>query len=134
MASSCSCFGGLRRPAPVLCGVLGIAVFASLGLPGLNGFPGEFLIFKGSLPLVPWATVLALAGLLITAIFLLTLLQRVFHGPLNPQWAGFADLTTRERWILAPFIGLIFLLGVYPQAVVGLLNRTMIELVHQLPP
>ena len=60
---------------------MGIALFSSLGLPGLNGFVGEFLIFKGAFPLVTWATALSVIGLLVTAIFLLTILQRVFSGP-----------------------------------------------------
>src|SRR5208282_4008702 len=75
-------FGGLRQAAPVFCGLMGIALFASLGLPGLNGFPGEFLIFKGALHLSARAALLSIPGLLLTAIFLLTLMQRVFHGPL----------------------------------------------------
>ena len=66
---------------------MGIALFSSLGLPGLNGFVGEFLIFKGSFPLVSWATSISLLGLLATAIFILGILQRVFSGPLNEKWA-----------------------------------------------
>ena len=50
-------FGGLRKVAPVFCGLMGIALFSSLGLPGLNGFVGEFLIFKGAFPLATWADV-----------------------------------------------------------------------------
>src|SRR5207247_5334732 len=84
--------GGLRKVAPVFCGLMGISLFASLGLPGLNGFIGEFLIFKGAFPLAGWATSLSVIGLLVTAIFLLTILQRVFSGPLEPKWAGFPDL------------------------------------------
>ncbi len=79
-------FGGLRKIAPVFCGLMGIALFSSLGLPGLNGFVGEFLIFKGVFPLAPWAASLSVLGLLVTAIFILTILQRVFSGPLNAQW------------------------------------------------
>src|SRR2546425_280685 len=73
-------FGGLRRVAPVFCGLMGIALFSSLGLPGLNGFIGEFLIFKGAFPLATWATAISALGLLVTAIFILTISQRVFHG------------------------------------------------------
>ena len=73
-------FGGLRKVAPVFCGLMGIALFSSLGLPGLNGFIGEFLIFQGAFPLATWATALSVIGLLITAIFILTILQRVFWG------------------------------------------------------
>ena len=89
-------FGGLRKVAPVFTGLMGIALFSSLGLPGLNGFIGEFLIFKGSFPLVTWATSLSVIGLLVTAIFILGILQRVFSGPLNEKWAGLPDLTTRR--------------------------------------
>src|ERR1035441_7756557 len=76
-------FGGLRKPMPVFCGLMGIALFSSLGLPGLNGFISEFLIFRGAFPIITWATALSALGLLLTAVFILTILQRVFHGPLN---------------------------------------------------
>jgi NADH-quinone oxidoreductase subunit M len=125
-------FGGVRKVAPVFAGLMGISVFASLGLPGLNGFIGEFLIFKGAFPLVTWATALAALGLLITAVFLLTLLQRVFQGPLNPKWSAFPDLTTAERWIVAPAVALMFLIGVYPQPVLHLLNATVLQFVTKL--
>jgi NADH-quinone oxidoreductase subunit M len=126
-------FGGLRKVAPVFCGLMGIALFSSLGLPGLNGFVGEFLIFKGVFPLASWAAALALVGLLVTAIFILTLLQKVFNGPLNTRWGHFADLTVSERVLVAPAIGLMFLLGIYPQLLVGSLNSTVMELVRRLP-
>ena len=71
---------------------MGIALFASLGLPGLIGFPGEFLIFKGVFPLDWWAAALALFGLLMTAVFLLTIVQRVFSGPLYERWASMPAL------------------------------------------
>ncbi len=125
-------FGGLRKVAPVFCGLMGIAVFASIGLPGLNGFVGEFLIFKGAFPLTAWATALALIGLLVTAVFLLTLVQRVFHGPLEPKWSGFADLTTGERLIVLPAIGLMLVVGIYPQLVLQFINPTVLRLVEQL--
>ena len=90
-------FGGLRKVAPVFTGLMGIALFSSLGLPGLNGFIGEFLIFKGSFPLVKWATSISVIGLLVTAIVILGVLQRVFSGPLHEKWSSFPDLTTGER-------------------------------------
>lgn len=125
-------FGGLRKVAPVFCGLMGIALFSSLGLPGLNGFIGEFLIFKGAFPLAWWAAALAVLGLLITAIFILTILQRVFNGPLNPQWSQVADLTLQERVLVAPAIALMFVLGVYPQVLLGTVNSTVLELVRHL--
>ena len=116
-------FGGLRRAMPVFSGLMGIATFASLGLPGLIGFPGEFLIFKGVFPLTHWAAALALLGLLMTAVFLLTMVQRVFSGPLKDRWAAMPDLTLAERCMLAPVIVLIFVVGLYPQLISGVLVR-----------
>jgi len=127
-------FGGLRKVAPVFCGLMGIAVFASLGLPGLNGFVGEFLVFKGAFALVPWATALAALGLLITAVFLLTLLQKVFHGPLNPKWARLPDLDAAERLLLLPAVALMFALGINPQLVIRMTNETVLGLIRQLEP
>jgi NADH-quinone oxidoreductase subunit M len=125
-------FGGLRKVAPIFCGLMGIALFSSLGLPGLNGFIGEFLIFKGAFPLASVPTAVAVLGLLVTAIFILTLLQRVFNGPLHAKWAGFADLTTQERILLAPAIALMFVLGIYPQLLLGFINSTSMEIVKNL--
>jgi NADH-quinone oxidoreductase subunit M len=90
-------FGGLRKVVPVFCGLMGIALFSSMGLPGLNGFVGEFLIFKGAFPLAIWPTSASVLGLLLTAIFILTILQRVFSGPLQEKWSPMPDLTVRER-------------------------------------
>jgi NADH-quinone oxidoreductase subunit M len=126
-------FGGIRKVAPVFCGLMGIALFSSLGLPGLNGFVGEFLIFKGAFPLAMISTAVSVIGLLITAIFILTVLQRVFNGPLNEKWSTLPDLTTRERTMLAVPIALMFVLGVYPQLLLGLINHTVVEMVKQLP-
>ena len=125
-------FGGLRKIAPVFCGLMGIALFSSLGLPGLNGFIGEFLIFKGVFPLVPWAAALAVIGILVTAIFILTIIQRVFAGPLNEKWSGFPDLTLAERALLAVPIALMFVLGVWPQLILGVVNSTAVKIVEQL--
>ncbi len=125
-------FGGLRKVAPVFCGLMGIALFSSLGLPGLNGFIGEFLIFKGVFPLAGWAASLSTLGLLLTAIFLLGIMQRVFAGPLNPSFAHMPDLTTAERLSLFPALALMVTLGIYPQLVLGVINSTVLHLVQQI--
>jgi NADH-quinone oxidoreductase subunit M len=125
-------FGGLRKVVPVFTGLMGIALFSSLGLPGLNGFVGEFLIFKGSFPLVTWATSLSVIGLLITAIFILGILQRVFYGPLGEKWAHLPDLSLGERLTLVPVIGLMFALGLYPQLILGVVNHTAIQMALHL--
>jgi NADH-quinone oxidoreductase subunit M len=121
-------FGGLRQAAPVFCGLMGIALFASLGLPGLNGFPGEFLIFKGALHLATKSALLSIPGLLLTAIFLLTILQRVFSGPLPGKWSGWPDLTLRERLTVLPVMALIFALGLFPQLLTGVANPAVMQL------
>ncbi|HEX3797800.1 MAG TPA: NADH-quinone oxidoreductase subunit M [Verrucomicrobiae bacterium] len=125
-------FGGLRKVAPIFCGLMGISIFASLGLPGLNGFIGEFLIFKGAFALVTWATALSVIGLLVTAIFLLTVIQRVFNGPLNPKWSALPDLNWRERFIVLPATALMFLIGLYPQFLIGKINAAVLRIVEQL--
>lgn len=125
-------FGGLRRVIPVFSGLMGLVIFASLGLPGLNGFPGEFLIFKGSFPLAAWPSSIAVLGLLMTAVFLLTVIQKVFSGPVNPRWASLPDLTTAERLALAPAIALLFVFGLYPQLITGMLHGTITQWVLTL--
>jgi NADH-quinone oxidoreductase subunit M len=125
-------FGGIRKVVPVFTGLMGIALFSSLGLPGLNGFVGEFLIFKGVFPLAPWAAALSTIGLLVTAIFLLTLIQRVFCGPLNARWAQMPDLTLSERALVVVPIALMFLLGIWPQLVLGVIDATVMKMVQQL--
>src|SRR5204862_7922288 len=105
-------FGGVRSAAPVFAGLCGVALFSSLGLPGLNGFVGEFLIFRGVFGLEATAATIASLGLLAAAIFLLAFWQRVFHGPRAGAAAGdFADLDGRELAPLVPLVTLMFALG-----------------------
>ncbi len=126
-------FGGVRSAAPVFAGLCGIAMFSSLGLPGLNGFVGEFLIFRGVFGLAPWAAAVSTLGLLATALFLLTFWQRVFHGPAAGAGVKFRDLDTDERLTFAPLIVLMFLLGVVPQLLAGLINPLVNAWVANLP-
>ena len=116
-------FGGLRTAAPVLAGLMGIAIFSSLGLPGLNGFVGEFLIFSGAFKLVWWSAALAAIGLFVTAVFLLNIIQKVFTGPLPERWSKVPDLTSAEILTVAPAIALMFVLGIYPQVLIALFNK-----------
>jgi NADH-quinone oxidoreductase subunit M len=115
-------FGGVRTSAPVFAGLCGIALFSSLGLPGLNGFVGEFLIFRGVFGLAPAAAAISCVGLFVTALFLLTFWQRVFHGEVRGAAANFQDLSAREVVALAPALVLMFLLGVWPQLLMQLVN------------
>lgn len=113
-------FGGVRTAAPLFAGLCGVALFSSLGLPGLNGFVGEFLIFRGVFGLTPGVAALATLGLLATALFLLTFWQRVFHGPrAGAATSAFADVRGFELAALVPLVVLMVVLGVAP----GLLTR-----------
>jgi NADH-quinone oxidoreductase subunit M len=126
-------FGGVRTAAPVFAGFCGIALFSSLGLPGLNGFVGEFLIFRGVFGLAPWAAAIATLGLLATALFLLTFWQRVFHGPAAGAGKNFRDLDAGEIATLLPLIVLMFALGLFPQLLAGLINPLVTAWAATLP-
>jgi NADH-quinone oxidoreductase subunit M len=121
-------FGGLRKPAPVFAGLMGFALFSSLGLPGLNGFVGEFLIFRGVFPLAWVAATVSVLGLLITAAVILTVIQKVFTGPVPERWATFPDMHGGERMAMAPVIGLMLLIGILPQLIVDNVNPTVVNL------
>jgi NADH-quinone oxidoreductase subunit M len=125
-------FGGLRQAAPILAGLMGIALFASLGLPGLNGFPAEFLIFKGVFPLAKWAAALAAIGLFVTATYILRIIHQVFNGPLSDGRAPVTDLSFGERIIVIPAVLVMFGLGIFPQVLIGFFNTTVARLVEGL--
>jgi NADH-quinone oxidoreductase subunit M len=116
-------FGGVRTVAPLFAALCGVTLFSSLGLPGLNGFVGEFLIFRGVVGLNPGAAAMACLGLLGTALFLLTFWQRVFHGPRAGAATGeFGDARGVELAVLVPLASLMIILGVAPQLLLRLIN------------
>lgn len=127
-------FGGLRKIMPVYAGVLGISMFSSLGLPGLNGFVGEFMIFKGAFPVVTMWTAVATIGLVVTAVFLLNMMQKVCFGPVNEKWKGLSDMTGREMFIGAVLMAFMFAIGVYPALLVDASNAAVTELVGLFEP
>jgi len=127
-------FGGVRSAAPIFAGLCGIAMFSSLGLPGLNGFVGEFLIFRGVFGLAPWAAAVGCLGLLGTALFLLTFWQRVFHGPRAGAAAGeFRDLAGPNFVVLGALVALMFLFGLLPGLLTGIYNPLVTAWVGGLP-
>jgi len=127
-------FGGLRARMPVFCGLMGLALFASLGLPGLSGFVGEFLIFNGVFGLLPWSAAVSVIGLLLTAVFLLRMIRKVFHGPLPASLAKWTDLTAGERWLFAPAIALVIIPGLWPQVLLQFINGDTMRLLDLLRP
>ena len=118
-------FGGLGVKLPVYTGVMTLTVMASLGLPGLAGFIGEFLCFLGAFGSARLWAILSVAGILITAGFFLRMMQKVFLGPLNEKWANLPDMSAREILSVAPLAVLTVLLGVYPRLGLDLMNETL---------
>jgi NADH-quinone oxidoreductase subunit M len=121
-------FGGLMQRAPVFCGWMSVAMFSSLGLPGLNGFIGEFLIFKGSFAIAASFTAVAVFGLLFTAIVFMRVMQALFSGPLVQTGVAFADLRSNEKWVAVPVTLLMFAIGVVPQCLFNIFNSTVVQM------
>jgi NADH-quinone oxidoreductase subunit M len=118
-------FGGLMQRTPLLCGWMSVAMFSSLGLPGLNGFIGEFLIFKGSFAIAASFTAIAIIGLLVTAIVFARAMQSLFSGPLSESCSAFPDLLRDEKLIVVPVTLLMFAIGLAPQFVFNIFNTTV---------
>jgi NADH-quinone oxidoreductase subunit M len=109
-------YGGLASVMPVFAGFFLFSAFASVGLPGLNGFIGEFTVLLGSYLSFPVHTIIAAFGVVLAAVYLLWAYERVFTGPLdNPANQKLLDLDVREIAILLPLAALIVFLGVYPK-------------------
>jgi NADH-quinone oxidoreductase subunit M len=121
-------FGGLMQRTPLLCGWMSVAMFSSLGLPGLNGFIGEFLIFKGSFALAASFTAVAIIGLLVTAIAFARAMQALFSGPLAESCSAFPDLVRSEKLVVVPVTLLMFAIGIAPQFVLNIFNTTVVQM------
>jgi NADH-quinone oxidoreductase subunit M len=100
---------------------------ASLGLPGLNGFISEFLVVRGSLPLLPVFTAISMLGLLLTGAYILKGIKKVLHGPLNEEWAhgdhALKEINLREVLVMAPLMLLILVIGIWPMWILEVINR-----------
>ena len=125
-------YGGLRKIMPIYAGILGISMFSSLGLPGLNGFVGEFMIFKGAFPIVTMWASLATIGLVVTAVFLLSMMQKVCFEQLNEKWKGLPDMGPREILIGAVLLFFMFAIGIYPGPLINASNPAVLNLVKTL--
>jgi len=121
-------FGGLMQRTPLLCGWMSVAMFSSLGLPGLNGFIGEFLIFKGSFAIAASFTAIAVIGLLVTAIVFVRAMQALFSGPLAESCGAFSDLLPREQVAIIPVTLLMFAIGLAPQFMFNIFNATVVQM------
>jgi len=121
-------FGGLMQRTPMLCGWMSVAMFSSLGLPGLNGFIGEFLIFKGSFAIAAAFTAVAVIGLLVTAIVFMRVMEALFSGPLTERCSAFPDLLRSEKLVIVPVAVLMFAVGIAPQFIFNIFNTTVVQM------
>ena len=124
--------GGLQKVAPVMAAFFTVVMLSSIGLPGLNGFVGEFLVLLGAFVAHRWWAVVAAAGVILAALYLLWAYQRVFHGPTEGENAEMKDLNAREIGVLVPFIVAIVFMGIYPKPVIDRMEPAVDALVEHI--
>ncbi len=120
---------GLQKVAPIFAGVFMIVMLSSIGVPGLNGFVGEFMVLIGSFATARWWVTVAAAGVILAALYLLWAYQRVFHGEPDEANKDFAELKWKEASLLLPIIGLIVFTGVYPKPMLDRIEPSVNEFI-----
>jgi len=123
---------GLLKAAPVFGGLFLVTTMASVALPGLNGFVGEFPILLGTYQTVPWAAVLAVFGVILAALYLLWAYQRMFHGPVGGHAVGMPDLNARELAVVVPLVALMLGIGLYPDPLYDRVNPSVEAIVAEV--
>jgi len=125
-------FGGLFPLVPIYGGILIFTSMASLGLPGLNGFISEFLVVRGSFPILTVYTAISMLGLLFTGAYILKGIKKVLHGPLNEHWAHgehrLTEINTREIFVMVPLMALILWIGIWPAWILDVINKAVVML------
>ncbi len=123
---------GIQSVAPIFSAAFMIVMLSSIGVPGLNGFAGEFLILIGSFQSARWWTIVAATGVILAALYLLWAYQRVFHGEPDEANSTFAEMTLREGALIMVFIGLIGFTGVYPKPMLERIEPSVDKLVEHV--
>ncbi len=121
--------GGLANRWPVFTGFFGLFMLASLGLPGLNGFVGEFLVLLGTFASNPVLGAMAAIGVILAAVYLLWMFGRVMYGPIREAYRPLPDVNRAELIALLPLAAFTVLLGVYPQPFLDIVSPTMERIV-----
>jgi NADH-quinone oxidoreductase subunit M len=128
-----SAFGGIARVVPAFAAILTLVALSSIGLPGTNGFVGEFLVLIGSFSEYPLATAFATTGVIFAALYLLVALQRILFGKLtDPDNEKMPDLSVRELFVLSPLVVCIVWIGVYPAPILRRIEVSAQALVTQV--
>jgi NADH-quinone oxidoreductase subunit M len=130
-------YGGMQRVAPVLAGLFLISGLATLSLPGLSTFVSEFLVLVGTFSRYKVPAIIATAGIILAAIYILWMYQRTMNGPTAPEVENLPDLRPRELWAAVPLVALIIAMGIYPKPVLDVINpavhQTMVQ-IHMTDP
>jgi NADH-quinone oxidoreductase subunit M len=130
-----SAYGGLARVVPVFSLIFVVTALASIGLPGLSGFVGEFLVLLGSFARHPWATGIGTTGVIFAAAYLLWAVQRLFFNPLDkPENEHLPDLSLRELWVVLPLVAGMVWIGLYPKPVLDRMDAAARRYVQQVQP
>jgi NADH-quinone oxidoreductase subunit M len=127
-------FGGLAKQMPVFATIFMIMTFSSIGLPGTNGFVGEFLTILGAFESeLRWYAIAATTGVIFSAVYMLWMFQRVMFGELkNPKNAVLKDLSAREITLMVPLLVFVFWIGVYPNTFFDKMNPALENLIRQV--
>ncbi len=127
-------FGGLAKQMPVFATIFMIVTFSSIGLPGTNGFVGEFLALVGAYESeLRWYAVVATTGVIFAAVYMLWMFQRVMFGELkNPANQKLKDLSAREIILMVPLLVFVFWIGIYPNTFLEKMNPAMENLIEQV--
>ena len=126
-------FGGLATVMPLYAAAFLITAFASIGLPALNGFVGEFMVLIGSFLTLPVYAIVGATGVVLAAVYLLWAYQRMFTGEITVEenW-GLSDLSVRERLIVAPLLILMLVMGLYPKPVLDRIEPSVDRLIERI--
>jgi NADH-quinone oxidoreductase subunit M len=109
-----------------------VVMLSSIGVPGLNGFVGEYLILIGTFLSQPWYAAIAATGVILAALYLLWAYQRVFHGEPGEDDKTFAELRLKEALVLLPFLGIIVFTGVYPKPMLDRIEPAVADLIEHV--
>ncbi|HSB86706.1 MAG TPA: NADH-quinone oxidoreductase subunit M [Ilumatobacteraceae bacterium] len=120
---------GLQKVAPIFAGVFMVVMLSSVGVPGLNGFVGEYLVLIGSFLTARWWAVVAATGVILAALYLLWAYQRVFHGEPDDANRTFPELNVREAALMLPIVGIIVFMGVYPKPMLDRIEPSVKNLI-----
>jgi len=124
-------FGGMQKVVPVMAGTFLVAGMATLSLPGTSSFVSEFLVLVGTFSANKVAGVIATTAIVLAALYVLLMYQRVFTGPVKPELAETKDLSGFEKWAVGPIVAALLIFGLYPKPVLDILQPASEESVAQ---